>query len=388
MRWWVSEARVSDFTFQVRARDGKARRGTITTRRGVVETPAFMPVGTQGSVKAVTPDEVRATGAQILLGNTYHLFLRPGEELLGRLGGLHRFMRWDGPILTDSGGFQVYSLSELRKVDDEGVTFRSHIDGSLKRLTPEGAIAMQRAIGSEIMMQLDECPPAQADAKTIEGAMRRTSAWAVRCVAALREGDGVLFPIVQGGVDVGLRLAHVEELAGLGTAGLALGGLAVGEPPEVTQEILQAVAHRMPEERPRYLMGVGYPQDIVGAVVAGMDMFDCVVPTRNARNGQLFTFAGKMNIKNAAFRDDEGPIEEGCDCFTCGNFSRAYLRHLYTTKELLVYRLLTIHNLRFYQRLMERLRGAIEAGVLEAESRSLLAGFEGGSSPAADAIIP
>ena len=339
-----------------------ARLGKITTPHGEINTPAFMPVGTQGTVKAMTPDQLRSLGAQIILGNTYHLALRPGHELIAQLGGLHRFMNWPGPILTDSGGFQVYSLGNLRSITENGVTFRSHLDGSRHLLTPEVAIAIQEALGSDIMMCLDECISYPAEYSTAEAALERTARWARRCLNRKQRHDQALFGIVQGGVYPDLRRRSVEQLISLGFDGYALGGLSVGEPKEGMRECLAAAVPLLPNDRPRYLMGVGTPEDIVEAVYQGIDMFDCVMPTRSARNGLLFTNQEKVVIKNARYRNDPTPIDSECDCYTCRNYSRAYLRHLYMAGEILAMVLNTIHNLRHYLRLMEQIRDAIREG--------------------------
>lgn len=345
--------------FTVEARSGLARAGTLQTAHGPVPTPVFMPVGTQATVKALAASDVEELGARILLGNTYHLALRPGAELVRELGGLHRFMAWSRAILTDSGGFQVFSLSGLRKIDEDGVSFQSHIDGSSQRFTPESAMGIQAALGSDIAMAFDECPPADAPRATIEDAVARTSRWARRCLSVAPAPGQLRFGIVQGGTDVALRRAHLEDIAGLPFEGVALGGLSVGEPPPVMHEVVRAIAPLMPAERPRYLMGVGTPLDLLVAIEAGVDMFDCVMPTRNARNGQLFTAEGKLNIANARYRTDARPLEEGCACACCRSYSRAYLAHLFRAKELLFHRLATIHNLHFYLQLVRGARAAI-----------------------------
>ncbi len=368
---------MSDFGFTLNDRDGDARAGTLHTSRGDLSTPVFMPVGTAGSVKAVTPRELRECGAGLILGNTYHLYLRPGHETVSSLGGLHRFMNWDGPILTDSGGFQVFSLADLRKITDEGVTFRSHIDGSLHTLTPESSMQIQSALGSDIAMLFDECPPLPADRDEVERAVKRTTDWARRSVAAYR-GPGVAFGIVQGGTFEDLRRRSAEELLELDLPGYAIGGVSVGEGQEWIGRIAASTAARLPSERPRYLMGVGTPRDLVEGVAAGIDMFDCVMPTRNARNGTLFTARGKMHIKRAAYKDDPAPLDESCRCETCRDYSRAYLRHLFQSGEVLSSRLLTIHNLFYYLNLMRRIREAIVAGSFEAFRREFLGGPEAG----------
>jgi queuine tRNA-ribosyltransferase len=346
-------------TFRVVGRAGRARAGVLTTAHGDIETPVFMPVGTQATVKALSSADLGRLGPRIILGNTYHLALRPGAQRVAALGGLHKFMSWPRAILTDSGGFQVFSLRERRTIDDDGVTFRSHIDGSEQRLTPERAMAIQAALGSDIAMAFDECPPADAPRPTIEAAMVRTTRWARRCLAAPAAPGQLRFGIVQGGTDIGLRRAHIEDIAALPFDGLALGGLGVGEPTDVMYAVLDAVADQLPAERPRYLMGVGTPADIWTAIATGVDMFDCVMPTRNARNGQLFVRAGRINIANAQYRDDARPIEDGCACECCASYSRAYLSHLFHAKELLYYRLASVHNLEHYLNLARRARQVI-----------------------------
>jgi queuine tRNA-ribosyltransferase len=321
-----------------------------------------MPVGTQGTVKALTPEQVQGLGAEIILGNTYHLYLRPGHRLIAELGGLHRFMNWSGPILTDSGGFQIYSLGTLRRITEEGATFQSHIDGSRHFLSPEGAVEIQEALGSDIMMCLDECIAYPASREAVEEALSRTSRWAKRCRQSRRNGVQALFGIVQGGVYPDLRRRSLEELTAIGFDGYAIGGLSVGEPKALMVENLEATAPLLPPDKPRYLMGVGTPEDLVEGVFHGIDMFDCVMPTRSARNGLLFTNRQKVVIKNARYREDGSPLDSECDCYTCQNYSRAYLRHLYVSGEILAMTLNTLHNLRYYLRLMERIRAAIAAG--------------------------
>jgi len=363
--------------FEVTAQDGDARRGRLTTRRGVVETPVFMPVGTAGTVKAVDPLELVEDGYGIILGNTYHLMLRPGVEVVAAHGGLHDFMGWGGSILTDSGGYQVFSLAALRKLTDDGVTFQSHIDGSRHELTPKKAIEIQEALGADIMMVLDECPAHDAGEEYHREACRRTTRWAERCQKARTGAGGALFGIVQGGISVDLRLEHLETMAKMSFEGLALGGLSVGEGPRRMAEIVSAVGPRMPAGRPRYLMGVGLPQDIIRAVLGGMDMFDCVVPTRNARNGQLFTRDGPIQIRHAAHAQDTRPVDPECDCPACKRFSRAYLRHLYLQNEILGARLNTLHNLHFYAKLLQDIRRAIESGSFTAWAFETLSRLEG-----------
>lgn len=338
----------------------RARRGRLHTPHGLVETPVFMPVGTQGSVKAVGPDDLRAVGAEIILGNTYHLMLRPTEALVQQLGGLHRFISWERPMLTDSGGFQVFSLAEKRKITEEGAQFQSHLDGAKVLLTPERSIQIQEALGADIIMAFDECPPALADRAYFEASLARTTRWLSRCAAAWSRGTSSLFGIVQGGLSYELRKRHAEEVCALDLPGYALGGYSVGEKAVEMHEGVAASAPLLPRDKPRYLMGVGTPLDLVMCVGSGVDMFDCVLPTRCARNGLCFTSHGKVVIKNAAYQRDERPLDAACGCYTCRNFSRAYLRHLFVAKEILALRLNTIHNLAFFLDLMRRVRAAIE----------------------------
>ena len=365
-------------SFTVHGRDGAARVGTLATAHGVVETPAFMPVGTYGTVKAMTPEELEGLGAQIILGNTFHLLLRPGPGIIAAHGGLHRFMHWPHPLLTDSGGFQVFSLRSLRRISEEGVRFRSPVDGREVRLTPEDAMDMQLALRSDIAMALDDCTPYPATEPEARASMERSMRWAARSHAHYSRADrgtapGGLFGIVQGGMHLPLRLASLEALLRLPWPGFAVGGLAVGEAEEERQAVLEGLVPHLPAERPRYLMGVGRPEDIVAAVLRGIDMFDCVMPTRHARNGHLFTSAGVINIRNSAFASDLGPVDAACDCYTCRHFSRAYLRHLDRCKEILGSRLNTIHNLHFYIGLMRALRAAIAAGRVDAWARDFRA---------------
>jgi queuine tRNA-ribosyltransferase len=358
--------------FEVLQRDGDARRGRMTFRRGVIDTPAFMPVGTYGSVKAMTPEELEALGAQIVLGNTFHLLLRPGIEVIRAHGGLHEFMHWPRPILTDSGGFQVFSLQSLRKITEAGVAFRSPVNGDLIELTPERSIEMQDALGADIVMAFDECTTYPADLETARESMQRSLRWAKRSRAAFEErkrgagGDAALFGIVQGGVHHALRRESLAGLIDIDFPGYALGGLAVGEPEEERLAVLEGLMPELPAERPRYLMGVGTPADLVKAVARGMDMFDCVIPTRHARNGQLFTSEGTLNIRNSRFQADTGPIDPRCGCYACRHYSRSYLRHLQQCNEILGARLATIHNLHYYLALMARLRRGVEQGRFEA----------------------
>lgn len=351
-----------------------ARVGRLHTPHGIVETPTFMPVGTAGSVKSMLPEEVASTGAQVILGNTFHLYLRPGHHVVEKLGGLHRFAGWSRSILTDSGGFQVFSLKELRKISEEGVAFQSPYDGSRHMLTPELSIEIQEALGTDIAMAFDECPPHDADRRYFQASVDRTTRWLDRCIAARRRPERTsLFGIVQGGPFDDLRASHAAELAARDLDGYAIGGVAVGESPEEMFRVVRHAAPLLPPEKPRYLMGVGYPGDLVEAVAAGVDMFDCVIPTRNARNGRIFVEGGHFSVKLSAHKEDPRPIDEHCGCPTCRQFSRAYLRHLWIAKELLIHRLLTMHNLWFYQRHMERIRAAILSGhfsELLAEARA------------------
>jgi queuine tRNA-ribosyltransferase len=367
--------------FRLLATDGPARAGVLETAHGPVETPVFMPVGTQASVKALSSADVAALGAEIILGNTYHLALRPGADAVAKLGGLHRFMAWPRAILTDSGGFQVFSLRERRSVDEDGVTFRSHIDGALERLTPERAMEIQGQLGSDIAMAFDECPPSDAPEAEMTAAMERTTRWASRCLAAPRREGQLRFGIVQGGIDPERRLRHLAEIAALPFDGFALGGFSVGEAPAIMHEVVAAIAPRMPVAAPRYLMGVGTPVDLLAGIAAGIDMFDCVMPTRNARNGQLFVTSGKLNIANARYRADDRPLQEGCPCECCTTYSRAYLAHLFRAKELLYYRLATVHNLRHYLDLVRGARAAIIGGTFA----TYRAGVEGAAVAAAAA---
>ena len=352
--------------FTLLAEDGAARRGLITTAHGPVKTPAFMTVGTAGTVKGLTSEQVQASGAEIILGNTYHLMLRPGAERVARLGGLHRFMNWPGPILTDSGGYQVMSLQELRKITEEGVTFRSHLDGERHNLTPERAVEIQELLDSNITMVLDECTPFPATETEAKDSMERSMRWAARCRSAFTRRPGYgLFGIVQGSTYPDLRRASAEALIEIGFDGYAVGGLAVGEGQAAMFDVLDATVPHLPREQPRYLMGVGKPADIVGAVQRGIDMFDCVLPTRSGRTGQAFTRRGSVNIRNARHQDDPRPLDPDCPCPTCANYSRAYLHHLFKAKEMLGPILLTRHNLCYYQELMAGLRQAIEDQRLE-----------------------
>jgi queuine tRNA-ribosyltransferase len=363
---------LSPFSFAVRATDGAARLGELRTAHGVVQTPAFMPVGTQGSVKAMRHRDLEEAGAHIILGNTYHLYLRPGDQLIARRGGLHRFIGWSHPILTDSGGYQVFSLAGQRRVDEQGAEFRSHLDGSVHRLSPESAVDIQARLGSDIAMVLDECLAYPASRDETALSMERSARWAARCrarFAAVRDGAGnevgatnagqVQFGIVQGGVFQDLRDQSAEALTEIGFEGYAIGGLSVGEPIDLMYAVVADTARGLPPDQPRYLMGAGTPEDLVECVARGIDMFDCVLPTRNARNGQLFTSEGRINIKNARYAEDDGPVDPGCGCYTCRTHSRAYLRHLYLAGEMTAGTLNTLHNLTFYLDTMRRIREAI-----------------------------
>ncbi len=368
--------------FEVTHTDGAARRGRLTLPHGDVDTPQFMPVGTIASVRAIAPDDLHAIGAQIILGNTYHLLLRPGPELVREMGGLHRFMAWDRNVLTDSGGFQVYSLAEQRKISEEGAVFRSHLDGSRHELTPEKATRIQLQLGSDILMAFDECPPSQSPRSYHEESLERTTRWEQRCkatwVAEDPAGAHALFGIVQGGLHRDLRERHAAEIAALDLPGNALGGFSVGEEP---QAMWQGVAHAaplLPADKPRYLMGVGTPEDLLRCALSGVDLFDCVLPTRVARNGLLFTRRGRLQIKAARYAKDPRPPDDACRCYTCRTFSRAYLRHLFAAQELLAFRLNSIHNLAFYLDLMRGLREAIERGEARAYAGRMLESFAAG----------
>jgi len=368
------------FSFRLTHTDGGARRDVITTQHGDVDTPVFMPVGTQGVVKAMTSRDLEEVGARVILGNTYHLLLRPGPDLIARRGGLHRFISWPHPILTDSGGYQVFSLASRRSVDESGVTFRSHLDGSAHLLSPERAVDIQAHLGSDIAMVLDECPALPAALADLDRSLELTARWARRCrdrfgQLSLGTGDAHVpapinpgqaqFGIVQGGTDRSLRAKSAALTTAIGFEGYALGGLSVGESPHTMYQVVEDTTPLLPVDRPRYLMGVGTPHDLVEAVARGIDMFDCVLPTRNARNGQLFTTHGVLNIKNARFAEDDAPLDEGCACYTCRTFSRAYLRHLYLANEVTASMLHTLHNLRFYLDTMEAIRNAISFGTFQ-----------------------
>jgi len=350
------------FDFEISHQSGAARRGVFTTPHGAVETPAFMPVGTAGTVKGVTPAQLRATGAQMILANTYHLHLRPTADAVRDLGGLHNFMGWDGPILTDSGGYQVFSLAEINRVTDDGVEFRSHIDGAMLRLDARSATQVQNKLGADVIMAFDQCPPLPGDADTLRVAVERTIRWARVCKETHARDDQALFGIIQGGLDADLRRRCAEALIEIGFDGYAIGGLSVGESHAEMAAILPTIAAALPNDRPRYLMGVGMPRDILAAVLAGVDLFDCVLPTRNGRNSQAFTRTGLLRMRNEKHRLDAGPLEDGCDCETCRNFSRGYIRHLFNAGEMLGPTLTSIHNLRFFQRFMARIRELISSG--------------------------
>jgi queuine tRNA-ribosyltransferase len=361
------------FSFQITSQDPgcSARTGIFETPHGSLETPVFAPVGTQATVKTLTPRDLHELGVALLLGNTYHLYLRPGTELIAEFGGLHSFMSWPKPLLTDSGGYQVFSLAQMRKLDTDGVTFRSHVDGSLQRFTPESAVAAQEALGADIIMCLDECPEPIERAYN-EVALARTHNWAARCKAAQRRQDQALFGIVQGGVFPDLRLESARVLSALDLPGYAIGGLSVGETKEQMYGILDVTVPALPAAKPRYLMGVGAPEDILAAVARGVDIFDCVLPTRVARNGGLFTWQGRMNLRNSSYAADPLPVEPGCDCYTCQYFSRAYLRHLFKAGETLGLHLATVHNIRFMMRFMAEIRATIASGTFVAYAEAFL----------------
>ncbi len=368
-------------SFDVTERCGKARAGRLLTARGEVATPVFLPVGTAGSVKGVTPEQLHRTGAQMILANTYHLMLRPGPETVERLGGLHRLMGWEGPILTDSGGYQVFSLGHMRKIDAQGVTFQSHIDGDEVVLTPQRAMEVQRLLGADIIMQLDECPPARSDKRQVAVAVQRSAEWAAKCSAAwsaagrrsAHDEEQALFGIQQGGVFADLRSESAARLVALDLPGYAVGGLSVGEGHEAMCTVLDAIDSQLPSDRPRYLMGVGEPRDILAAVARGIDMFDCVLPTRNGRNAQAFTSTGRLRLRNSRWTDDDSPLDQTCPCYTCRTFSRGSIRHLFMAREMLAPVLVTIHNLHFFFQLMSDIREAIRAGDLDARARKLIA---------------
>jgi queuine tRNA-ribosyltransferase len=372
------------FEFRLLKSAGAAepRLGELRLDRGVVATPTFMPVGTYATVKTLTPEDLREIGAGIILCNAYHLYLRPGVETIAALGGLHRFMHWDGPILTDSGGYQIFSLSQFRTISAEGVTFQSHLDGGARHfLTPETVVGLQEALGVDLMICLDECPGYPAPEAEVRRAADLTLKWAARSLAARRREGGALFPVVQGGMLPELRREQAGQLARLGFDGYALGGLSVGEPKELTYETVAVTTAALPQDKPRYLMGVGTPEDLVEGVARGVDMFDCVLPTRNARNGMAFTATGRVVIKNAAYARDPRPLDEACSCYTCQNYSRAYLRHLYVSREILAFRLLTLHNLYYYLSLMANIRQAVAADAFAAFRRNFYQNrIEGGNT--------
>ncbi len=365
-------------SFEVIHSDGNARTARLLTPHGQVNTPAFMPVGTAGSVKGVAPDRLRESGAQMILGNTYHLMLRPGAAVVEQLGGLHAMMAWEKPILTDSGGYQVFSLSHRRTIDEDGVVFRSHIDGARVRLTPESCMSIQRSLGADVIMQLDECPPGCADRREVQAAVRRSAEWARRCKQAwidagcLSAGGNyqALFGIQQGGSSVDLRGESSSRLVELDLPGYAIGGLSVGEGHEAMCDVLAATSDQLPADRPRYLMGVGEPRDMLAAVACGVDMFDCVLPTRNGRNAQAFTWQGRLRLRNARWISDRSPIDEGCDCYACRNFSRGTMRHLFLAGEMLAPTLVSVHNLHFFSQFMSEIRNAISRGELAKRSRA------------------
>jgi queuine tRNA-ribosyltransferase len=359
-----------DFTLLADDPSG-ARRGKLRTRRGTVETPAFLPVGTAGSVKGLLPEEVRDLGAEMILANTYHLSLRPGEEVVRQLGGLHRFTGWDGPILTDSGGYQVFSMEAIREIDEDGVTFRSHLDGATRRLSPASSIRIQEVLGSDVMMAFDDCATDPRDRELVARAVDRTARWAEASLRARRDPTAALFGIVQGGTFAALRTRSLSQIISLPFDGYAVGGVSVGETTDEIRQTVSSTVPRLPRNRPRYLMGVGLPDDLVESVASGVDLFDCVVPTRHARNGQLFTRAGRINIRNTRHRDDPGPVDDQCRCPVCRRFSRGYLRHLFMAREILGPRLNTMHNLFHYLELMVRMRTALERGRF----RSFLDGY-------------
>ncbi|HYM51855.1 MAG TPA: tRNA guanosine(34) transglycosylase Tgt [Candidatus Dormibacteraeota bacterium] len=367
------------FTFRATPH-GRARLGTLSTPHGAIETPQFMPVGTQATVKSLTPADLRTAGTQIILANAYHLSLRPGHERIARLGGLHRFMAWDGPILTDSGGFQVFSLAHLVSVDDDGVTFASHLDGSPQRLTPERAVEIQEALGSDIAMAFDQLVDSTLPGQEVSAAMERTHRWAERCLAARSRADQALFGIVQGGVDAGMRRQSVAAVAGLPFDGIAVGGLSVGEGKDAMAATLDVVAEALGDDpRVRYLMGVGSPLDFFAAVERGIDLFDCVLPTRVARNGQVWSSEGRFNLRNARFLDDPAPLDSTCTCEACRNHSRAYLAHLFRAEELLAYRLTSVHNLTYTLELMRRIRSALADGSFASLRDSIAAQWRVGT---------
>ncbi len=361
--------------FKIHSMEGHARRGTLMTAHGPVQTPVFMAVGTKATVKALTPENLKEAGTQVVLGNTYHLWVRPGDDLIQEMGGLHKFMRWDGPILTDSGGFQVFSLSKLRTLTEEGVHFRSHVDGAPLFLTPEKSMQIQMNLGSDIIMAFDECLAHPATEEAIEKSMALTHRWLIRSKEAMTRPESLLFGIVQGGLSLKHRMKSMEQICSVDLPGYALGGFSVGEPIHLMHELLPDVTPHMPKDKPRYLMGVGTPLDLILAVDSGVDMFDCVMPTRVARNGTLFTWQGKVSIKRNEYRADPSPLDPECDCYTCKHYTKSYLRHLFMTGELLGYHLNTIHNVHFYMSLMQKMRNAIETGTWENFKRDCISRF-------------
>lgn len=367
---------MADFKYELLKKDGQARRGEITTAHGKIQTPVFMPVGTQGTVKAMKPEDVRNLGADIILGNTYHLYLKPGHKLVERRGGLHKFMNWPHPILTDSGGYQVFSLTHMRKMSEEGVEFRSHHDGSKHMLTPELSTEIQHSLDATITMAFDECTPYPATEEVAKKSMELSMRWAKRSRDAYQKREGYAqFGILQGSMYMNLRQESMDKLKELDFEGYAIGGLAVGEEPEILHEMTHKVAPIMPEDKPRYLMGVGYPIDIFEAVEAGVDMFDCVLPTRNARKGNAFTTLGQLNIKRAEYKEDDSPLDPNCDCYCCKNYTKSYLRHLFKADEILCSMLLTEHNLRFYVKMMEGIRASIEQGRFQEHKQEFLSRY-------------
>lgn len=372
---------LNDFRLLKTDANSRARLGELTTLHGVVPTPVFMPVATHGTVKTLTPEEVKGIGFGMVLANTYHLYLRPGISVIEKMGGLHRFMAWDGAILTDSGGYQIFSLATLRRVSDEGVTFRSHIDGSEHLITPELAVRFQESLGADIIMVLDECPATDDSPEKVEAAMRRTHLWAEQCLKAHQRPAQSLFAIVQGGIFPELRRQSAEYLTSLDFPGYAIGGLSLGEPKKITSEIVEATVAWLPENKPRYLMGVGSPEDIVEGVARGIDLFDSALPTRVARNGALFTGRGRVDIGNAAYHQMERPVAPDCECYACRTFSAAYLHHLFNSQELLFHRLATLHNLTFIARLVQQIRGAIQNGTFKSFKEEFLAGYQPTNEP-------
>lgn len=363
------------FSFNIEKVDDSARAGILTTPHGLIHTPIFMPVGTAGSVKAISPEDLERSGVEIILGNTYHLHLRPGEEVVSHFGGLAKFNSWNKPTLTDSGGFQVFSLAKLNKIDEEGVSFRSHIDGRLLYLSPEKSIEIQNKIGADIIMSFDECPPYPATYEYMKSSVERTTRWASRCKAIHKNEKQALFGIVQGGVYDDLRQQSANELIDLDFFGYSIGGVAVGEPADEMYRVTEHTAKLLPKNKPRYLMGVGTPEDILNCISYGVDMFDCVMPTRNARNGMLFTSKGRVNIKRQEYRLSDEPLDDNCDCYTCKNFSKGYLRHLFKAGEILSFRLNSIHNINYYLSLVKKSRHAIMNGIFKEFRQTTLEGF-------------